>query len=100
MNLSESKYNSFALVREMLETPDIIGQFDFARTASIAQKIKQTGKLFLAGEGSSRIFPAKNFIDRVRHLGVDLFVATEGSRQCMDYDLSKWAVMGSDGVLQ
>jgi len=95
MNLTESKYNSFALVREMLETPELIGRFDFGQTKNIAQQIKKTGKLFLSGEGSSRIFPAKNFIDQVRQAGVDLTVATEGSRQAMEYDLTKWSVFAS-----
>jgi glucosamine--fructose-6-phosphate aminotransferase (isomerizing) len=95
MNLTESKYNSFALVREMLETPALMGQFDFGQTAKLVQQIKKTGKLFLSGEGSSRIFPAKNFIDCVRQAGFDLEVATEGSRQAMDYDLSEWSVIAS-----
>jgi len=94
MNLTESKYN-FALVREMLETPELIGRFDFGQTKNLAQQIKKTGKLFLTGEGSSRIFPAKNFIDQVRQSGFDLTVATEGSRQAMDYDLANWAVIAS-----
>ena len=29
MNLHESKYEKFALVREMLETPKIVGDFEF-----------------------------------------------------------------------
>jgi len=95
MNLTESRYNTFAIVREMLETPELIGRFDFGQTKTIAQQIKKTGKLFLSGEGSSRIFPAKNFIDLVRRSGLDLTVATEGSRQAMEYDLSQWAVFAS-----
>ena len=91
MNLTDSKYN-FAPVREMLETPELIGRFDFGQTKNLVQQIKKTGKLFLTGEGSSRIFPAKNFIDCLRKAGVDLSVATEGSRQALDYDLSKWSV--------
>jgi glucosamine--fructose-6-phosphate aminotransferase (isomerizing) len=95
MNLTESKYKSFALVREMFETSVLIGRFDFKQTEKLAQKIKKSGKLFLSGEGSSRIFPAKNFIDTVRKSGFDLNVATEGSRQAMDYDLSKWSVIAA-----
>ena len=95
MNIIESKYNSFALVREMFEAPELIGGFDFGQTANIVQQIKNTGKLFFSGEGSSRIFPAKNFIDQVRQTGLDLTVATEGSRQAMDYDLSQWSVIAS-----
>ena len=95
MNLTDSKYNSFALVREMLETSDLIGRFDFKQTEKLAQHAKKTGSLFFSGEGSSRIFPAKNFIDMVRKSGFDFNVVTEGSRQAMDYDLSKWMVIGS-----
>ena len=95
MNLTDSKYNSFALVREMLETPAVIGRFDYGQTKSIAQQIKQTGRLFFSGEGSSRVFPAKHFIDKVRQFNVDISVATEGSRQAMDYDMSKWSVVAA-----
>jgi glucosamine--fructose-6-phosphate aminotransferase (isomerizing) len=95
MNLTASQYTSFAIVREMLEAPALVGQFDFGQTKTIAQQIQKTGKLFLSGEGSSRIFPAKNFIDLVRQSGLDLTVATEGSRQAMEYDLSQWAVFTS-----
>jgi len=95
MNLTESKYRSFALIREMFETPKLIGQFDFGRTADIARQVKETKKLFITGEGSSRIFPAKNFIDQVRRSGFKLTAATEGSRQCMDYDLSVWTVIAA-----
>ena len=94
MNLTDSKYD-YALVREMLETPEILGRFDFGQTKNIAQQIKNTGKLFISGEGSSRIFPAKHFIDQVRQATFDLTVATEGSRQAMDYDLTKWAVFAA-----
>ena len=94
MKLTESKYN-FALVREMLETPELFGRFDFGQTENLVGQIKKTGKLFLTGEGSSRIFPAKNFIDSMRKAGVDLTVATEGSRQAMDYDLSQWSVLAA-----
>jgi len=95
MNLTDSKYNSFALVREMFETLELFVQFDFGQTKSIAQQITKTGKCFLSGEGSSRIFPAKHFIDQVRRSGLDLTVATEGSRQAMEYDLSQWSVIAS-----
>ena len=99
MNLTESKYNSFALVREMLETPDLIARFDFGQMQSIAEKMKTERKvqIFISGEGSSRIFPAKNFMDSIRRWACspELYVATEGSRQAMEYDLSDWVVFAS-----
>lgn len=95
MNLNDSKYNKFALVREMLRAPEIIAQFDFEQVDRIAAAIKETGRFFLTGEGSSRIFPAKRFIASMLGRGVDLTMATDGGRQSLEYDLSKWTVMGA-----
>ena len=95
MNLRDARYNNFALVREMLETPRIIGQFDFQSAHDAAQIIRQTGKLFLTGEGSSRIFPAKNLIYETLQRGVPLAVFTEGARQAHQYDLSQFVVFGA-----
>ncbi|MDR3183159.1 MAG: sugar isomerase [Planctomycetaceae bacterium] len=96
MNLTDTRYNSFALVREMLETPDIIAGYDFGTAKEIAEAVKKTGKIFLTGEGSSRIFPAKSFIAELRrapkNAAANITAATEGSRQAMEYDLSAWAV--------
>src|SRR5271166_6614999 len=95
MNLHDPKYRSFALVREMLETPGLIGQFDFLASQDAAAVIRETGKLFLTGEGSSRIFPAKNLIAEILRLGVPVAAATDGARQAHEYDLSKFVVFGA-----
>ena len=95
MNLTDSKYKDFALVQEMLQTPDLLKNFDFSQTKNIARIVKQTGRLFLTGEGSSRIFPAKSFMYGVRKRGLDLNVATDGSYQAREYDLSNWAVIAA-----
>lgn len=95
MNLTDPKYKDFALVQEMLQTPDMIANFDFTQMKKIAEIVKQTGRLFLTGEGSSRIFPAKSFMYGVRKRGLDLNVATEGSYQAQEYDLSNWAVIAA-----
>ena len=95
MNLRDPKYGRFALVREMLETPRIMGQFDFHAAHDAAQIIRDTGKLFLTGEGSSRIFPAKNLICEVLQMGAPLAVFTEGARQAHQYDLGQFAVFGA-----
>ena len=60
-----------------------------------AAAIRQTGRLFLTGEGSSRIFPAKNLISEILRLGVPVAAATEGARQAHEYDLSKFVVFGA-----
>ena len=75
-----------------METVGVVKNFHPNQTQQIAQKVKSIGKLFLTGEGSSRIFPAKNAIRKSLRWGMDLRIATDGSRQSAQYDLSKFAV--------
>ncbi len=92
MNMRESKYSRYLLVKEMTDTIGVVKGFNVNQTRQVAQKIKTIGKLFLTGEGSSRIFPAKNVIRKALRSGLDLHIATDGSRQAAQYDLSKYAV--------
>ncbi|HOC24473.1 MAG TPA: sugar isomerase [bacterium] len=92
MNLEQEKYAHFALVREMMDAIHLVEEFDPARSAAVLAAIQKTGRLLLTGEGSSRIFPAKNAVRKALTLGLDLAVATEGSRQAAGYDLSRYAV--------
>jgi glucosamine--fructose-6-phosphate aminotransferase (isomerizing) len=92
MNLSDSNYSKYALVREMMDTIEVVKGFDASQTASVAGKIKSVGRLLLTGEGSSRIFPAKNAIRKALASGLELSISTDGSRQSAQYDLSKFAV--------
>ncbi len=95
MNLTEDRYAKHALVREMMDTVGIVKKFNWQQTARVAGEIKSTGRLLLTGEGSSRIFPAKNAIRKALTWGLDLQVATDGSRQAAQYDLSKFAVFAA-----
>ncbi|MDR1053446.1 MAG: sugar isomerase, partial [Planctomycetaceae bacterium] len=97
MNLKESRYNKYNLVCEMFDTLDVMSGFDFRRTVGIARVIYDNGKLLLTGEGSSRIFPAKNFIHQLRTSAttVNLNVMTEGSYQSLEYDLADWSVVAA-----
>lgn len=95
MNAIDDRYTQFALCREMMDTVGVIEGFDPARSAAAAEAIAGVGRLFLTGEGSSRIFPAKNAIRKALTWGADLSVATEGSRQAATYDLSTFAVFGA-----
>ena len=92
MNLQDTHYSKYALVKEMMETADVIRRFNPAVTRDVAKKIGQVGKLFLTGEGSSRIFPAKNAVRRALTVGMELGVFTDGSRQGATYDLKDFAV--------
>ncbi len=92
VNLLEKKYSDYALVWEMLETVDVVRKFNSARTEDVAKDIQSAGRLFLTGESSSRIFPAKNTIRKALTMGLDVCITTEGSRQGKQYDLSDAAV--------
>lgn len=92
MNLTDPKYSKYALVQEMMQTVQTVEKFNLEQTIEVAKAIKSAGRLFLTGEGSSRIFPAKNAIRKALTWGMDLTVSTDGSRQSAQYDLSKFAV--------
>jgi len=95
MKLTENRYSRFALVREMLETPGVISNFDQSVAARFAERIKVSAGLLLTGEGSSRIFPAKRAIyDSLKH-EKSIRIFTEGSTQAMEYDLSDFSVFGA-----
>lgn len=95
MNATEEKYTKFALCREMMDTVDVVKNFDPSITKAVAEKVAKAGKVMLTGEGSSRIFPAKNAIRKALSWGLDLMAVTDGSRQAMTYDLSKFAVFAA-----
>ncbi len=94
MNTSE-KYAKFALCTEMLETPGILREFKLEGADAVIAAIKEKGKLFMTGEGSSRIFPAKNAMYAALRSGLDLNMATEGGRQAGEYDLTDFVVFGA-----
>ena len=95
MNRKDPKYKNFALVQEMLETPQIMRRFDFQCARDAAQVMRQTGKLLLTGEGSSRIFPAKNMICELLRMGAPLAAFTEGARQAHEHNLADFVVFGA-----
>ena len=92
MNLKENKYSQYALVQEMMDTVETVKKFDPACTREIAAKVAKAGKAYFTGEGSSRIFPAKNALRKTKRWGLDLNAQTDGSWQSREYDLSKFAV--------
>lgn len=92
MNLHDNNYSRYALVQEMMQTVDTVARFNPEQTKELAAQLKTANKLLLTGEGSSRIFPAKNAIRKAMTWGLDLSIFTDGSRQSAQYDLSKMAV--------
>lgn len=92
MNNKEEKYNKFALTREMMEAPEIIRAFDPGSALQFVQSITSRKGLFLTGEGSSRIFPAKRAIYSSMKKNFSFPVLTEGATQAIEYDLRNFAV--------
>ncbi|MCU0376722.1 MAG: SIS domain-containing protein [Bacteroidales bacterium] len=95
MNLNDNRYNRFALVREMMETPQVISGFDSKAVAPFADAVKRKEGIFLTGEGSSRIFPAKRAMYARMVRGCRFPVMTEGSTQAIEYNLDDYAVFGA-----
>ena len=94
MNLSQ-KYQKYALCREMQETAEVVRTFKEEDLSIYAEAAGQSKALMLTGEGSSRIFPAKNSICRVRERGMVKPIFTEGATQALEYDLSSICVFGA-----
>ena len=87
MNNKEAKYRKFALVKEMLESSGIIKNFSAKSLEKPVKSIKKTKKLFLTGEGSSRIFPAKNMVYNALRGNSKLAIYTGGAREAAELDL-------------
>ncbi|MCQ2168181.1 MAG: SIS domain-containing protein [Bacteroidales bacterium] len=93
MNLKDNKYSRFFLVQEMMSTVDAIRKFNPECSRNVADAASTCGKLLLAGEGSSRIMPAKNAIRKAMTWGVREFIHTDGAHQCCEYKLDDYAVV-------
>ena len=92
MNLTDKKYSKFALVREMMEAPGIIRSFDPEVSERFVKYFKSKKGLFLTGEGSSRLFPAKRAIFANLKKEFLIPVLTEGCTQSLDYNLKDFIV--------
>jgi len=92
MNLYEEKYKEYALVQEMMQTIEVVRSFNPDVTKDLSAEINSLGRLLFTGEGSSRIFPAKNAIRKTLTWGLKTYFCSEGSRQAALYDLSDFAV--------
>ena len=95
MKITDEKYSKYALVREMMETSEIIRKFNPLDASRFIIRIKAKKGLFMAGEGSSRIFPAKRAIFSMLQTGNLFPFITEGSTQALDYNLSNYGVFAA-----
>ncbi len=95
MNIKDNNYSKFALVREMLETASIIRNFDPEVSGRFAKSLKSHKGLFLTGEGSSRIFPARRAIYSSMKKKFTLPILTDGCTQAMEYNLEDFTVFAA-----
>ena len=98
MQLNQTKYSNYALCKEMLETSDVIRSFEENRTSvtDMAKGFSSSAqRVFLTGEGSSRIFPAKNAMAHALRKGFPFHVFSEGATQALEYDLTNTLVLGA-----
>lgn len=91
--MNSTHFNQYALCREMYETAAIIRQLP-KLTSSITSILDKTKPLFITGEGSSRIIPAKNVMYQNMRMGSPIPIYTEGATQALEYDLLKMTVIG------
>ena len=93
MNLKDNKYAKYYLVQEMMGTVPTVAKFDPDCSKFVADSVRRTGRIFFSGEGSSRLFPAKNCRRVALTWGLATEVQNDGSHQAADYDLSKFTVL-------
>jgi len=96
MNSQDNKYNKFFLIREMLETGEIVKHLDIKKILSYEKEVKKE-RIFFTGEGSSRIFPAKKIMYEARKKGYkeDLELIQKLKRQNHDNIISIVANAGT-----
>lgn len=93
MTLENNNYAQYHLVQEMMDTVQTVERFDAHSADFVAESVRRTGAVMFAGEGSSRIMPAKNARRKALQLGLKVNFQNEGSRQAMEYDLSGYTVL-------
>jgi len=86
MNLKENKYNKYFLIKEMLETAEIVKNLDIEKILTFRKEVKKE-RIFITGEGSSRIFPAKKIIYEARKKGYKEDFYTDCATQALEYNL-------------
>jgi glucosamine--fructose-6-phosphate aminotransferase (isomerizing) len=91
MNKNDERYTRFHLVREMMETASLLRSYDTDEICRIAADLEST-RVLLSGEGSSRIFPAKNCISRSLQKSYSQSLFSESARQASEYDLDGYTV--------
>ena len=88
-------YKQYHLVNEMYEAAEYINGFDTEIIKKFVENSAKDLPLMLTGEGSSRLFPAKNAVHRRLSLENGPLVLTESATDLSDKNLGDFAVIGA-----
>ncbi len=95
MNLNEDRYNRYSLVREMYDSVDYIKNFRPENAAAFLPGVPADKAVMLTGEGSSRIFPAKNAVHSRLATNTGPLILTESSTDLAGKNLDGFVVIGA-----
>ncbi|MCF6336232.1 MAG: SIS domain-containing protein, partial [Spirochaetales bacterium] len=68
---------------------------DTKAVSEFVKALSENNNIFLTGEGSSRILPAKRALYNLQKEGTDLAVYTDGGTQALEYNLKNSVVFGA-----
>ncbi len=95
MIISDSRYNRYHLVREMYQTADYIRGFSNTDAKHMLSTLPAGLPLMLTGEGSSRIYPAKNAVHRRLIQDKGPLIFTESSTDLAGMKLDSFVIIGA-----
>ena len=78
----------------MLETISVVKKFDAKISERFVKPLRKKNSIIVTGEGSSRIFPGKNFKDKTLSTIAEYNVIVEGATQTSEYNLSRHCIFG------
>ncbi|MEM5947129.1 SIS domain-containing protein [Spirochaetia bacterium 38H-sp] len=89
MKRDDKRYTQFSLVKEMAETAFVVKNFPYDRVTGYPLDYN---RVLLTGEGSSRIFPAKQLRAKALRSGFGQVFITDGATQSKEYMLDNTSV--------
>lgn len=95
MDRNEEGYKRYHLVKEMYDSINYIRNFSVSDAYGLLQGIPPGSPLMLTGEGSSRIFPAKNAVHRRLMVNNGPLVLTESSTDLAGKNLDGFIIIGA-----
>lgn len=95
MNIFTEHPHRYHLIAEMLEAPDLIERFDSSLVQPVYDQLSDVSRLMLTGEGSSRIFPARNVIAKSQAHREGPVIISETATDLASKNLMDYAIIGA-----